>query len=305
MSTRTTLLDSISRLEKITNGNKWSRFTYSPFRYFFGIFFREFIYKFSRKPIVTQAHLFTNQDLQIAIPSAIDLYIFGIKTHASEISLAKFIIKNLNKGDHFLDIGAHYGFFSLLATQLVGSKGKILAFEPSTATYNLLAKNTAPYPQISALNQCVSNNNEALTFYEFPTLFSEYNSIEKGQYEHEGWYQRFKPTQTVKMATYIDELVNTEFMPQMIKIDVEGAEIKVIQGGLNYFKESSPIVIMEFIWEKRFSYKEAVLSLCQLSYTINIILETGNLKTMSWESLNTHMKSKMIDSENLVFIKTT
>lgn len=77
--------------------------------------------------------------MNIALPASTDIYLTGGKSHDSEIRLAKFLIKNLNQGDNFVDIGAHYGYFTLLGAHLVGKGGRVF-FEPGKSTYSLLEK---------------------------------------------------------------------------------------------------------------------------------------------------------------------
>lgn len=303
MRNREELLETISELEKVIYGSKLKRLAHNPLRYLYGIFFREVIYRFSSKPMKTKARLFTGQEVEIALPSAMDLYILGLKTHPSELNLVKFIIKNLSVGNHFLDIGAHYGFFSLLASNLVENDGKVFSFEPSTHTFSLLNNNVSSSSQISVFNQCISDKKESITFYEFPTLFSEYNSMEKSQYIKENWYRNNTPIETVKSATSIDDITSSQFMPNMIKIDVEGAEHKVIMGGVNYFKQNRPIIIIEFILDKSHLYRDAISELLKLSYKMNIISRTGDTEQKSWDELQQYMINKTIDSENLVFLK--
>ncbi len=49
----------------------------------------------------------------------------------------------LRKGDSFADVGANIGLMSLYASQLVGTKGKVWAFEPNPETARILKENVA------------------------------------------------------------------------------------------------------------------------------------------------------------------
>ena len=49
--------------------------------------------------------------------------------------------KNLEKGEVVLDIGAHIGYYTLIAAKIVGNEGKVFAFEPAPDNYALLEKN--------------------------------------------------------------------------------------------------------------------------------------------------------------------
>jgi FkbM family methyltransferase len=53
------------------------------------------------------------------------------------------IVNHLKKGDVFLDIGANIGYFSVVASTLVGASGKVIAYEPDENNFRLLEKNIA------------------------------------------------------------------------------------------------------------------------------------------------------------------
>lgn len=66
----------------------------------------------------------------------------------------RFLKRNLKPGDIFLDIGAHIGFYSLIASQLVGGKGKVLAIEADYYIYQKLLYNI----QLNSLNNIIALN---------------------------------------------------------------------------------------------------------------------------------------------------
>ncbi len=65
----------------------------------------------------------------------------------------------LHQGDWALDIGANVGFYSARMSQLVGPKGRVIAFEPVRESFELLTANAQlfPYPNTTLLNIAVSN----------------------------------------------------------------------------------------------------------------------------------------------------
>lgn len=58
-----------------------------------------------------------------------------------EEKTTKFIKDNLKKGDTFIDVGANVGYYTLLASELVGTKGKVYSFEPFEDNWLILSKN--------------------------------------------------------------------------------------------------------------------------------------------------------------------
>ena len=64
---------------------------------------------------------------------------------------AQAIKSNLKAGDTFWDIGAYIGWFSLLASKIVGPNGRVFSFEPSPDVFNLLSANTEGLHSIRAI----------------------------------------------------------------------------------------------------------------------------------------------------------
>jgi FkbM family methyltransferase len=67
------------------------------------------------------------------------LYFFGV-LFGDEINIIKFLIKNLKENDIFYDIGANYGFYTLLAQEFI-TTGEIHSFEPNPNIFKLLKEN--------------------------------------------------------------------------------------------------------------------------------------------------------------------
>ena len=65
------------------------------------------------------------------------IYHFGVwEPHVSALISAR-----LKSGDVFCDIGANIGYYTVLAAPIVGDTGKVVAIEPSPATFELLKQN--------------------------------------------------------------------------------------------------------------------------------------------------------------------
>lgn len=242
--------------------------------------------------------------MQIALPAATDIYLTGGKSHPSEINLAKFLILNLSEGDCFLDIGAHFGYFTLLSSHIVGEKGKVIAFEPAGKSFQLLKENTHRLKNTTAFRQAVTDTNGNIVFYEFPNLYSEYNSYDIKQFENENWFQEARPQKVEVAATTIDSLLKDQLLhPQIIKIDVEGGEFKTISGGLHYLTNHSPQVVMEYLPPERNndSHQKALHLLKGIGYLPYVILDNGTLQVL--EDVDKYLISKKLDSENIVFKK--
>lgn len=124
-----------------------------------------------------------------------------------------------------VDIGAHVGYYTLLAARLVGPAGKVYAFEPEPDNHTILLKNIDMngYNNVVATQIAVSDLEGSSTLY-LTTLDSGRHSM-----YHHGLPERgAAPVET----TTLDSFFESEEWPRVdfIKIDVEGAEAAVLDG---------------------------------------------------------------------------
>jgi len=271
-----------------------------------GQLYNKVIYPVTKKQKVVQASTFFGEDIKVALPAGSDIFFTHGKSHDSEIRLARFLIKEVGRESHFLDIGAHFGYFSLLATKLTGSCGLVYSFEPGRLTFDILRQNTATHAEIKVFNSAVSASKGKLQFFEFPIYFSEYNTLDVSQFAEEAWFAKYKPQKIEVEADTIDNITfDGTFQPDIIKIDVEGAEDQVIKGGQQYLQRHSPIVIMEYLSVKRNneSHKKAVSNLFSLGYSPAIIVPDGTVENIEVDALDAYLDKNDLESDNIVFRK--
>lgn len=153
-----------------------------------------------------------------------------------------FLKANLSSGDIFLDIGSNIGLFSLVASQRVGDEGLVVAYEPNPVTYFRLVENI----KINGLNNIqthnigLSNSKNELDFYISKNGYDAWNSFAP---EPSKLQEKIKvPVST--LDTVIKELDIEKI--KVIKIDVEGWEKFVLQGGQQFLTEFNPLLIVEF-----------------------------------------------------------
>lgn len=297
------------RLEVVKNLAQPSifvRLRHAPWRYLLGQLYNKVIYPVTKRQKVVWASTFFGEDMKVALPAGSDIYFTHGKSHDSEIRLARFLIREVGRESHFLDIGAHFGYFSLLASRLTGSCGLVYSFEPGRLTFDILRQNTAKHAEIKVFNSAVSASKGKLQFYEFPISFSEYNTLDVSQFAEEAWFAKYKPQKIEVEADTIDNITSDgTFQPDIIKIDVEGAEDQVIRGGQQYLQRHSPIVIMEYLSVKRNneSHKKAVLNLLSLGYTPAIIIPDGSVEKIQVDALDAYLDKNSLESDNIVFRK--
>lgn len=290
--------------EQRARGTKWSRLFFAPGKYLFSALFYKVIYPKQLKGLQKNASTFFGDKMEVVLPSGTDLYILGVKTHDSELRLTKYLLNHLNPAACFIDVGAHFGFFSLLGAQLVGAKGQVFAFEASEANFQVLSKNIAKHPAITCFNYAVGKeDNTTLTFFEFPIFYSEFNTRFADQYKGEEWFENIEPKAIEVQGITIDQFVSQQgCQPTMVKIDVEGAELDVLMGMSTTLDQFKPIIIFEFPTtpEKNEAHWKAVQWLESKNYFPHAIRQNGDLAEVI--DLEDYLSDLYLESDNVVFI---
>ncbi|MDP8297812.1 MAG: FkbM family methyltransferase [Candidatus Orphnella occulta] len=142
-------------------------------------------------------------------------------------------IEGFGKNDIFFDIGANIGAYSLIASNYVK---KVYAFEPSVFTYNVLTKNiyTNKRANITSFNIALSDSKKVGEFI--------YSSVVAGSSCHSFDKKLKEESLRQEMLSYsIDELIKDFDIPSPnhIKIDVDGAEFKILEGAVKTISESN------------------------------------------------------------------
>ncbi len=288
---------NIEAVEQLTNASKWSKMWHQPVHYLRAQIFRRLLYPLTQKGKMTTAPTFFGSPMKLQLPSAMDIYLWGAKTHDSEIRLAKFLIKNLKNGGEFMDIGVHFGFFSLLAAKLVGQKGRVISIEASPEMFAIFQENCKNKSNITPLNIAAASVEKIIDFFEFPILYSEYNTLFPDQYKDEHWYQKMNARKVSIQALPIDKVIQQrQLHPQIIKIDVEGAELDVLKGLEKYLRANNTTIVMEYLNQK--SHQQAVKFAQSFGYKTYLITYEGALQSI--QNLPNYWKEQHIDSDNII-----
>ena len=155
----------------------------------------------------------------------------------------------------FYDIGANTGYYSLLATT-INPKLNAIAFEPAHGPLHYLTKNvqsSSHSDRIQVKPLAISDSNTTIPFQEVVNhKYKEvvHNLSGEGNLVNKKTRKNFKVT-NVKTLT-LDKLVETgNRPPDLIKVDTEGAEMKVLRGGYDTISKYRPIIICEVLSQNR------------------------------------------------------
>jgi FkbM family methyltransferase len=162
-----------------------------------------------------------------------------------EPSLTRLLQSMLHSGDIFFDVGAHIGYFSLLAAQLVGAEGKVVAFEPTESTRQILLLNTMDTSSIEICSDVVWSVCGSVSFGVNTDLFSAFNSVFDARLD-EGTRSHFPPIFMDLPSITIDKYVEkTGLRPSFIKVDAESSEREIIRGARKTLRRDRPLVTLE------------------------------------------------------------
>jgi len=184
--------------------------------------------RLSGRPIKVKTETFWNDRMELIFPEVVSECIF--RTGYYEPGLTTMLIERLRPGDVFLDVGAHFGYFSLLASALVGPTGQVHAFEPTPSTYDVLGANVRRNRNVTTVNEAVFDKPTTLQLNDYGVQFSAYNSL-FGLRLSEGERHKVKGIARSVVANTIDAyLAARELKASFIKIDAEEAELEVLRG---------------------------------------------------------------------------
>ena len=155
--------------------------------------------------------------------------------------LAWLIPRLVGPGDSVVDIGANYGHFCMTAAALAGRHGKVIAFEPNPRAFARLAFHVSPKRcdlRRTAANGPVGRGGEAEL--NVPNVNSGEATLGETRYADDDVVRV-----PIKLARGDDALAGEN--PKLIKIDVEGFELRVLKGLGETIARSRPLIVTELV----------------------------------------------------------
>ena len=158
----------------------------------------------------------------------------------------EFFLTWLRPGMGVLDLGANFGYFTLLASKVVGPTGRVFAFEPEPGNHALLAQNLAlnNFSHARALQSAVSDKKGTVRLFVDDANLGN-PSIAQGNVP-----SKSKSGFVDVPAISVDEFFASQNEPppriDLIKMDVQGAEALVIRGATALLARDEPLLLIEF-----------------------------------------------------------
>ena len=191
-----------------------------------------------------------------------------------------YINNAVKEGNTVLDIGAHKGGYLYFMQKLVGKEGQVHAFEPQTLLFQYLEKMKPimHWDHVTINNIALSDNDTPATLY-IPSNLTGQSSSPSATIFDQHTLGVVSKTETVLTTTMDRYCEKHHLQPNVLKIDVEGNELKVFKGGLHILQKYKPKIIVEI--EAIHVGKEQVLEtfsfLNQLGYQGKIIHGTNHI----------------------------
>jgi FkbM family methyltransferase len=154
------------------------------------------------------------------------------------------LLVRLTRDPIVYDVGAHCGYYSLLAADAATA---IYAFEPIGVTYSLLSRNISQNSLVNvhAYRVALGNRSGEVAMAKYNA--SGNNSLiprTPGDARAENLVLR--GFETVRVVL-LDDIVGSWNLPppNVLKLDTEGSELPILQGGRRLLARSHPVIIME------------------------------------------------------------
>lgn len=152
--------------------------------------------------------------------------------------------KAIGPGMNIVDIGAHIGYYTLIAAKRSGPTGKVFAFEPEPRNFSLLSKNVSANKNdtVTVINTALSDSSGTRDLF-----------LEKYNKGHHSFATNDHATETIKVKTLtLDEALKQFGSPKIdvLKIDIEGAEPIVLRGMKETIARSPNIIIFTEVYPR-------------------------------------------------------
>lgn len=218
-----------------------------------------------------------------------------------------FLQNSVKEGDWFIDIGANIGYYSLVASRLVGGTGKVLAFEPDPYNFSLLKRNILinGLANVALSNVAVGQDDSTMILHKSDTNFGDHRFAIRDNEENRIGVE-------VKIVTLDSQLPETIYEKNcVVKMDVQGHEPKVVKGMSSLIRSSgTKIIIVEFcptlINLSGDQADELLDAFRNSGYSVSILKANGDAEQIGYEEIYSRMpywESNTGPFMNLVFLR--
>ncbi|MEX2695723.1 FkbM family methyltransferase [Rhizobium mongolense] len=174
---------------------------------------------------------------------------YWFKGKHREKHIMKTLAELAKPGDTVVELGGHIGYLSVHLAKIVGDDGTVIVFEPGPNNLPYLRTNTERFPNIRIVEAACGDLDGPVEFW-IEGLSGQNNSLDKN-------YKNFEQNRENAFSDALMESVRVEMMqldtfleksglrPALLKIDVEGAEHRVLLGSSRCLANIRPLIVVE------------------------------------------------------------
>lgn len=143
-------------------------------------------------------------------------------------------------GDVVVDVGANIGYYTLLLARRVGAQGRVFAFEPAPENFAILQENVARngYQNVVLEQKALADTNG------FAMLALSNTNHGDHRLQNSSAANETVTVETTTLDAYLGEVAQNV---TLVKMDVQGAEMRVLRGMKNLLARQSPLtLVLEF-----------------------------------------------------------
>lgn len=198
--------------------------------------------------------------------------------NANDARQIELLQSSVREGATCLDVGAHHGQYTILMAALSGSSGKVIAFEPDPYARKILHQNIAlnkrlktPIVEEFACSDRIGN----------ATFFSKHgnsqSSLARSAVEFDGKPAESLVVQTITIDHYIG-LGHPLTVRDWVKIDAEGAEIRILNGGGQLLASDANIIceLHPYAWQEFGNTYDELKRIVANASRRMVVISTGN-----------------------------
>ena len=166
-----------------------------------------------------------------------------------EAATSNLFLSILKPGDTFIDVGAHIGYFSMLAAALVGETGEVISFEPSPDNYRHLVEHVAlnGFSNVLPLHLALGDS-EGVTTLHLNADNDGGHALWDVRNHQDCVKSRAHPRAHPTYVTRLDRVLRERPMRSVraIKLDIEGSEVLALRGAREVIsRHQVPFIVAE------------------------------------------------------------
>jgi FkbM family methyltransferase len=195
-------------------------------------------------PRPLDVELFSGDRLRVLVPEIVGDAL--ARDGHIEPAVTRAVLRWLRPGSVFVDVGAHYGYFSRLAERVVQPGGTVVAFEPARGTCEVLRRNLGGRPGVRIEDVALGEEDGVLALRDYGPGHSALNTVLGGARvppdERDGLHGETYDVGVTSLDAYTER---TGLVPDVVKLDAEGAELAILRGMAGLLATAAPKLVLE------------------------------------------------------------